>query len=303
MTDRITLETLLQDNTTRAITAQTLRDFIASVPLNTESSEWGSAATKDTTDLLKNESPIFTTMPTGVGIPIYNTLASDASTTSDTLVNTGLSASLDAGFYELDVLLLVAKNNVLDSDVGCGYAVTGFDAIKAAIYGTSTIINIDSSIVDSNDQSIAFLKEITTEQTGSVNIHGTIKLNSAGTVHIQHTKIASGTSIVYANSYLKITPIQMPVAPALTVTKSSELDPAVNGNYYENGNYNGEISYANLTETYWIWYAGAYWVLSSAKNSFETMFWDRPTKLGVYDPNGSADGTVTIAVVAPPAGS
>ena len=96
------LKTIFANNTSKAITAQDFRDFLASLPLTTENTEWNTTGAAQANDFLPTNSPTFPNGATGIGFPTYSILTMDTSTSETELVDiTELAQTLDAGIYDL----------------------------------------------------------------------------------------------------------------------------------------------------------------------------------------------------------
>ena len=153
--------------------------------------------------------PAFTGIPTGIGLPVYvSVYGSDVTTTGQTLVAiTGLSVALSSSAtYEFEAVLGVSTSAVT---TGCEYGVNGpsGSTITAVISGSyTTTASVMARITAANTPTGALLT--TSAQSGGVIIKGTIAIKStAGNITIQHLKVTSGTSTVFAGSSLKVTRI------------------------------------------------------------------------------------------------
>lgn len=135
--------------------------------------------------------------------PIYDTINGTVTTTGQALVDiTGLSVALEASsVYDIEVHLFVGTSNV---STGTRYAVnySGNATIDAGLRGSSTSTADKSERVTAlNTQTGIYLTS--SNQTGFVSLRGRLVTTTAGDFTVKHLKVTSGTSSVFAGSFIK----------------------------------------------------------------------------------------------------
>lgn len=142
--------------------------------------------------------------------PLFARLSSNHTTTSTSLTSvTELALSLEANsYYEIEIVLGVNSS----SQTGCGYGLnwSSINAyIEAQISGTNTITGSKCLRFTNFNASVSpwLTAAVSTAVAGGIMIKGIITTTNAGTVTVQHNKVTSGTSTVYANSYIKATKV------------------------------------------------------------------------------------------------
>ena len=136
--------------------------------------------------------------------PTVARVASTVTYTDQSLVDvTGLTLPLLANaVYEFEANLSVASSEATN---GCKYGVqfSGAGAsVEAQIQGTLAAASCQSERISAlNTASSALVKSA---NAGGIRIHGVLTTGAnAGNLTIQHLKVSSGTSTVYAESFLK----------------------------------------------------------------------------------------------------
>ena len=159
-----------------------------------------------------NTTQLATTAFVQAEAPAYARVTSTATSTTQTLSNiTGLSQDLLASsVYEFEAVLSVSTSTGTNgTNYGVSLTNTTGASIEAQITGsTSTTANKTLRLSSLNTAaSSSFLT--TASISGGVVIKGIIVTGStAPTLTIQHLKTTSGTSTVFANSFLKVTRVQ-----------------------------------------------------------------------------------------------
>lgn len=144
--------------------------------------------------------------------PIFERLSANRSSSSTTLVDiTDLTASLAANtYYEFEAVLSVYSSNDLGTKYGLHFTSYGA-SIEASINGASTATIAKSIRINAFDAAAGtyLTSSISGANTsGGILIKGIIITSTnAGSITIQHQKQTSGTSTIYANSFLKVTKV------------------------------------------------------------------------------------------------
>ncbi len=173
--------------------------------------------------------------PNTIGIPSYYNVAANASTNQSTLIDIpGLVIPLLANsVYEFDVVMSVGVTAVATGvQYGVNYSVPGA-TVEAIITGPATTGAAKSKRI--NELTVpteAFLVEANLQ--GGTRITGSIITGpNAGNLSIKHLKVTSGLSVIFANSYARVTrifaidvPAQIkepkPVKPPKTIKKKNK---------------------------------------------------------------------------------
>ena len=94
----------------------------------------------------------------------------------------------------------------------------------------------------------------------------------------------------------RITPAPIiPVTPDYIVT--GELEPDATGEYFEDGLYNGQMSYAREDSSWFIYFFENTWIISKAKGSQPDYVWwlrSSPEIAGTYSAEEDATGEATV---------
>jgi len=201
---RTTLEEIFANNNSQSITAQDIRDLLASTPLMTEPTEYGTAATHDESYFATAISPHFAGTPTGLGIPTYSVLSENANTTNNTMTDSGLSLPVVIGTYEFFAFLSCSSNNY----AGSSYGINGIGTLEGSVLGntdSSFLSNVRINAFDaSTDVWMANMSD------GLVIFQGIATITETSTIKIQYMAIGEppeGTSTINTNSFLKVTKI------------------------------------------------------------------------------------------------
>lgn len=147
--------------------------------------------------------------PDTKGVSSYYAITSNQTTNSPTLVDVpGMSvALLPNAVYEFDAVLLAGVTNVA-TGVQYGVNYTGAGARVAAIISAPFTTNVTKSknITEVNIPTETFFTEANLQ--GGTRITGSIVTGAnPGNFSIKHLKVSTGFSVIFSNSYLKITRI------------------------------------------------------------------------------------------------
>ncbi len=145
----------------------------------------------------------------GLGVPVYARTIGSATATTTLIDITGLSVAVAAGsIYEFEAVLNVGTSADANGNKYGLYFSSSGGSVVAIVNGstTSTACKAERLTAFNPTASGAFC--ITSSQTGGIIIKGLLTTTTlAGSFSIQHQHLLSGTSTVYAGSYLKVTKV------------------------------------------------------------------------------------------------
>lgn len=145
-----------------------------------------------------------------IGTPVYARLTGTQTTTGQALADiSGLSIACEASaVYELTVSLLTGTSAVTTgTKYGVQYSAAGA-AVNAGYNGTTTdTSNVTNRMTALNTGTSTFMTT-SGSTNGSFFLTGIFTTGAnTGNVTVQHLKVTSGTSSVFAGSYMKLTRI------------------------------------------------------------------------------------------------
>jgi hypothetical protein len=141
--------------------------------------------------------------------PVYvRVTGSNATSTSTSLVDIiGLGVVLSANsVYEFEAVLSVQSSSTAGNKYAVNYSTSGA-TVEGQISGTLAASTMKCErMATLNTASTAF---VTVASTGGITIHGIVVTGAnAGNFTVKHSKVTSGTSTIFINSFLKVTKIQ-----------------------------------------------------------------------------------------------
>ena len=176
------------------------------------STQWNAASTcagyaaGSVAPVLSTDTVIVALSKLQTGLPVYARVASTQTTTLQTAVAiTGLSVNVAIGTFEIEVGLFVGTSA---DTAGTGYDVSlssGTGTWAGGLFGTSTVTGCKSERLQAGTLTPGFL--VSASGYGYVLIRAIVVMTVAGAVAVRHGKTTSGTSSVFANSFLKVTRI------------------------------------------------------------------------------------------------
>ena len=202
---RTSLVAIFADNNAQEITAQDVRDFLASVPLTTEPTEYGTAAAHPIADFASSVSPAFTGTPTGIGIPVYSYLTGSNSTSAFSFVSTGLTVPVVVGTYEFEANIVGQPSEPTN---GCTFTIGGVGGtgtIEGVLLGAKSGVLGNAILTTFDENTGAWLTGFI--QSNTIIMKGIVNITTPTNLSVKYLKIIGGNITIQAYSYLKVTRI------------------------------------------------------------------------------------------------
>jgi len=155
-----------------------------------------------------NSTAVATTAFVQAKIPSYSRVGSNAQNITTTLADiTGLTFAATANsVYEFEAVLSVQSSSAAGNSYAVNYSGAGGATVEAQI--TGTLAAATQKTLRINGLNVAATPFVTFVGAGGILIKGIFTTGSnAGNFVIRHAKVTSGTSTVFANSFLKVTRI------------------------------------------------------------------------------------------------